>query len=106
MSRRNRVASEEAFAGQRALQRLEFENESRLGQIRRSPFAFYSSLHSSLETIDATAFRESKISAIQIAEGNQHFRVSGSFLLTFDGTSLILYFGEDSTVRIRLEIHL
>jgi hypothetical protein len=50
--------------------------------------------------MDGSAFRDSGIDSIQIAEGNRHFRVSGEFLLSFDGRSLILYFGEDSVVRI------
>jgi hypothetical protein len=103
------VICKDAFAGHRALSSLEFENDSRLRRIERFSFSFCDSLRSiglpsSLETIDATAFGMSEISSIQIAEGNRHFRVSESFLLTFDGTSLILYFGKHSTVRIPREI--
>jgi hypothetical protein len=37
---------------------------------------------------------------ITVEEGNRHFRVSGDFLLDFEGSSVIRYFGPDSHVAL------
>jgi hypothetical protein len=53
-----------------------------------------------VDTIDGTAFERSAIRAIRISEGNEHFRVSGNFLESFDGRFLYQYFGRSSHVQI------
>jgi hypothetical protein len=41
---------------------------------------------------------------MQIARGNSRFRVSGDFLLGFDGQSLIRYLGEGLEIEIPGEV--
>jgi hypothetical protein len=98
-----------AFSGQSDLQCVRFESDSKLRRIKSR--SFFSSLSlrsiclpSFVERIDGAALICVRISEVQIAEGNRHFRVSGNFLLTFDGKSLIWYFGRDSLLQIPLEI--
>jgi hypothetical protein len=84
---------------------LKFENDSQLRRIDSQAFFRCWSLYSicipsNVDSIDGSAFSESGILAIRVAEGNRHFRVSGEFLTSFDGTSLIRYFGRDSEVKI------
>jgi hypothetical protein len=103
------VISKHAFHYKRQLSSVEFDGDSRLRRIECNAFLLCHSLHSIclpcfLKTIDRSAFRGSGIRSIQIAEGNEHFRISGDFLLSFDGRSLILYFGRDSIVPIPREI--
>jgi hypothetical protein len=57
-----------------------------------------------LEKLSGRAFRESGIAEIEVAAGNRCFRVSGDFLLSFDGISLIQYFGRSVVVRIPTEL--
>jgi hypothetical protein len=103
------VISKSAFASRGRLSSVEFEGDSRLRRIECHAFAYCDSLHSIclprfLKTIDPSAFEWSGIDSIEIAEGNEHLRVSGDFLLSFDGQSLILYFGRARRVRIPREI--
>jgi hypothetical protein len=53
-----------------------------------------------LEEIGGGAFNGSSICKIEIESGNGHFIVSGSFLMNFDQTCIIQYFGCDSDVII------
>jgi hypothetical protein len=57
----------------------------------------------SVHTMDAHAVADSGLCAIQIAEGNRHFRTSGFFLSSFDGRFLVHYFGRGSAVEIPRE---
>jgi hypothetical protein len=61
-------------------------------------------LPASLENIDGSAFAESAIRQITIEDGNRHLRLSGTFLLDFEGISLIRYLGCDSNVSLSREI--
>jgi hypothetical protein len=88
---------------------VKFENDSQLRRIDSQAFSRCWSLYSicipsNVKSIDGSAFSESGILEIRVAEGNRHFRVSGEFLTTFDGRSLIRYFGRDSEVKIRCDI--
>jgi hypothetical protein len=88
---------------------IEFPTDSRLRRIESRAFSNCQFLHSIclpslVDTIDGSAFGDSGICEIRVSEGNRHFRVSGDFLLSFDGRSLIQYFGRDSSVRIDREI--
>jgi hypothetical protein len=56
--------------------------------------------------IDGSAFANSGISAITIEEGNHRFRVSGDFLLDFEGITFIRYFGFDSNVQLDRDIEI
>jgi hypothetical protein len=103
------VISKGAFERRASLSSIGFEADSRLRRIASGAFSSCYSLHSiclpcSLKTVDGPAFRDSEIRSIQIAERNEHFRVSREFLLSFDGRSLILYFGSDLAVRIPREV--
>jgi hypothetical protein len=94
---------------ERAIRTLKFENDSPLCRIDSQAFFRCQSLYSicipsNVESIDGSAFSECGILEIRVAEGNRHFRVSGEFLTTFDGTSLIRYFGRDSNVKICCDI--
>jgi hypothetical protein len=63
-------------------------------------------LPASLEKIDGSAFAESSISGIRVEDGNRHLRLSGNFLLDFEGTSVIRYLGCDSSVSLSCEIEI
>jgi hypothetical protein len=56
--------------------------------------------------IDGSAFAHTGRARITVEEGNPYFRVSGDFLLGFDGTSLIRYFGSDSTVTVPRDVEI
>jgi hypothetical protein len=84
---------------------LSFGSDSKLRRIDAFVFFRCWSLHaicipSTVESIDGSAFAECEIFEISVAEGSRHFRVSGDFLTSFDGTSIIRYFGGDSHVAI------
>jgi hypothetical protein len=88
---------------------LTLEDYSQLRRIDSQAFfrcwALYSiCIPSNVESIDGSAFSESRILEIRVAEGSRHLRVCGEFLMTFDGTSLIRYFGRDSEVQIGCDI--
>jgi hypothetical protein len=92
-----------------SIRRIVFEGDSELRRIESRAFSNCDSLRaicipSPVERIDGSAFAKSGIREIRVAEGNNHFMVSGAFLLNSDGTSLIRYFGNDSIVKIRSEI--
>jgi hypothetical protein len=54
--------------------------------------------------IDGTVFAPFHMSAMQIAQGNAHFRVSADFLLTFDGKILMHCFGGNSAAEVPREV--
>jgi hypothetical protein len=94
-----------AFGGRDRLSTVEFESDSKLRRIESCAFSFCGSLRSIclpalLTEIDGTSFWYSRISSIEIGEGNRDFQVLGDFLLSFDGRFLVLYFGRDSVVQI------
>jgi hypothetical protein len=91
--------------------RLRFERDSELTRIESRAFSVCDSLRaicipSSVEWIDGSAFAKSGICEVRVCEANVHFRVSGDFLVNYEGRSLIRYFGRDSIVRISNEIEI
>jgi hypothetical protein len=101
--------SKGAFASVRGISEIEFPRDSKLRQIGSRAFLNCDSLQSicipsSVDTIHASAFDSSDLHEILIAPGNRHFRVTGAFLLSFDGRFLIRYFGRDPIVRIDPQI--
>jgi hypothetical protein len=88
---------------------LTFESGSRLTRIESKALYLCMSLQSiclpaSLESIDGSAFSGSGISQITVEEGNRHFSVSGRFLMDFEGTSIIRYFGWDKEVTVSRDV--
>jgi hypothetical protein len=80
-----------SFSGCTLLSSFTFESGSKLRQIEADALSGCSSLKSiclpaSLEMLDGLAFREASVSRLTIETGNRHFRLSGDFLLDFDGT--------------------
>jgi hypothetical protein len=57
-------------------------------------------LPASLQMLDGSALARTGISRITLEEGHRHFRISGNFLLDFDGISVIRYFGSDRKVTL------
>jgi hypothetical protein len=57
-----------------------------------------------VEKVSGLAFTRSGIVEIEVAADNRHFRVSGGFLLSFDGKSVVIYFGRSGLVRIPAEV--
>jgi hypothetical protein len=57
-----------------------------------------------VEKVSGRAFTGSGIVEIEVAADNRHFRFCGDFLLSFDGQSLVRYFGCSGRVRIPAEI--
>jgi hypothetical protein len=98
-----------AFAFNDRLGKVEFSIDSQLRRIEARVFSgcnslFYIYLPSFVDTIALDAFKSSAIRQVQVAEPNRHFRVSGDFLLNFQSTVLIYYFGQDSVVQIPSEV--
>jgi hypothetical protein len=88
---------------------VEFGADSKLRRTESRAFSDCQFLHSIcipslVDTIAASAFRDSGICAIRVCEGNRHFRVSGDCLLSFDGRYLVQYFGRDGNARIDREV--
>jgi hypothetical protein len=88
-----------------SLSTLTFESNSKLYRIEAEAFQGCSSLKSicipaSVQMIDGSAFIDSGISKITIAEGNSYFSVRDDFLLDFEGIAVLRYFGQSSDVRI------
>jgi hypothetical protein len=100
--------SKGSFSNCSLIRTLLFESDSKLRRIDSKTFSFCPLLAicipSFVDTIDGSAFADSEICEIRVAAGNSHFRVSGDFLLSSDGTSLIRYFGRDFGPRISCEI--
>jgi hypothetical protein len=99
----------EAFGLRGGPSTVQFESESKLSRIEARAFSGSYSLKSicvpsSVEFLDGSTFCESSIHEIQLARGNRRFRISGQFVLSFDGTVLICFFGAGSTVKIHREI--
>jgi hypothetical protein len=57
-----------------------------------------------VESIGGSAFANSDVREVWVAEENRQFRVSSTFFLTFDGQSMIRDLGRDSAVQITREI--
>jgi hypothetical protein len=92
-----------------SIRTLAFERDSDLRRIDSRAFSQCSDLRAiciprSVEAIDRSAFADSGICEVTIAEGNRHFRVCGGFLVNSEGTTSIRYFGGDTIVRISNEI--
>jgi hypothetical protein len=107
--RESTVLSEKSFSGLVALRRVSFESHSQLRRIESLAFSDCSSLQSIfipsfVDTIDEFAFRDSGIREIIVADDNPNFKGRGPFLLNHEGTSLIRYFGSDSSVELFREI--
>jgi hypothetical protein len=82
-----------------------FESPSRLLSIDYRTFHGCSSLSSisvpaGIRKFHGSALAGSNVTEIVIAEGNPHLRISGSFLLDFDGISIKRYYGDGSEVVI------
>jgi hypothetical protein len=97
------------------LSSLTFESGSKLAVIEREAFGTCTSLirckgltsfhiPAFVEKIDGSAFRVTTISTITLDPNNRHFSISGSFLLDFEGVSIIRYFGSAAEVRIPNQI--
>jgi hypothetical protein len=87
---------------------LVLESGSRLTRIGPRAFSWtvFSSIciPASVEFMDGSAFSDSRISRLTLEEGNSHFRVSGGYLLDFDGKVGVRYFGNETIVAIPREI--
>jgi hypothetical protein len=88
---------------------IEFARDTKLYRIYANAFDKCSLLKSicipaSVDSIDSQAFAFPCLSDVQVADGNRYFRVSGDFLLDFEGTSLVCYLGRDSAVAVPPEI--
>jgi hypothetical protein len=95
----------------RAFQTLTFEAGSKLQCIETLAFSGCFSLKSiclpaSIKEIGGGAFSESGICEISIEAGNPHFVVSGHFLMDFEQTRVIQYFGCESGLTIPSEIEI
>jgi hypothetical protein len=103
------VLCQQSFAQCSELREVRFESNSKLRRIESFAFSHCSSLQSIVipsfvDTIAGNAFLQSGIREIIVADDNPNFKDRGSFLLNYDRTSLIGYFGRDSHVEIFREI--
>jgi hypothetical protein len=108
VNREIEVISNRAFEDSQ-FREIDFESGSKLRRIEAFAFSHCSSLKSIIlpsfvETIDGSAFCHCAISVVIIAEDNRHFRMSGDFLLSSDGKTLIRSFGRSLIVTISCEI--
>jgi hypothetical protein len=99
------VICKSAFSVWPDVSEVEFGSGSKLRCIESRTFGLCPQLRSiclppSVDTVDGGAFCGSDVRIIQVAEGNRYFRVSGDFLLSFDGRSLVYYFGRPPIVWI------
>jgi hypothetical protein len=90
------------------LKTVTFEARSRLRIIEEKAFGscwlHTICLPASVSEIDSTAFAKTKLTAITFESGNRHFRVHNHLVLSFDETSVVLYFGKDSNLQIPASI--
>jgi hypothetical protein len=91
------------------VERITFEPGSRLREIQKWSFSVCDSLRAiclpaSVEVLDGRAFVFSPLQEIRIEPGNRFFRVSGPFLLDYDGVFIVRYFGSENEVTIPSEI--
>jgi hypothetical protein len=103
------VLGEYCFAGLTHLSSLTFEPGSKLRAIEHFAFSSCFSLRSislpaSLAVINGLSFDDSAIEKVFIDESNPHYFVSGDFVVTFDGKTLIRYFGHSKNVIIGRDI--
>jgi hypothetical protein len=94
-----------AFSIHKTFSAVEFVPDAKLQRIEAHAFLFCRSLQAiqippRMDTITGSAFYATTIRQIPIGEGNRLFRVSGDFLLSFDGKVLFHYFGQARRVRI------
>jgi hypothetical protein len=104
-----RILCRNAFSGCDTVQTVTFEPDSKLHRIESNAFSRCASLRwicipSSVDIIDGIDLAKNQIHQITVAADNPLFRVSDDFLLNHDGTSLLQYFGSDSTITIPREI--
>jgi hypothetical protein len=100
-----------ALAGRGSLSRVEFAPDSKLRRIEEWAFGDCTSFCSILlppfvDAIYGTSFLGCPTLSIQIAEANRYFRVSGDFLLSADGKSVISWLGSAATINIPAEIEI
>jgi hypothetical protein len=105
ISRAIAVLSVQSFFGCRGIRSLHFERNSELRRIEAGAFSDCSSLQSIfipsfVDTIDGSAFWQSGIREIIVADDNPNFKLCDRFLLDHAGTALIRYFASDSSVKI------
>jgi hypothetical protein len=95
---------EYAFANDLTISRLTCAEPSSLRRIEARAFVSSTlksiSIPASVEFIDGSAFANCEIESFVVAEENRHFRVVGSFLLDFNHSRLVRYFGSDSEIVI------
>jgi hypothetical protein len=98
-----------AFAVVLNLRKIDIGVKSRLRRIEGLAFTHCRSLESIflpsfMDTIDGSAFCQSGIREVPISGANHHFMMKGDFLLNYEGTTIIRYFGRNSIVHIDSEI--
>jgi hypothetical protein len=91
------------------LERVTFEAGSRLREIQTCSFSHCRSLKSiclpaSVQSMDGRSFLFSSLREICIESGNPFFRVSWPFLLDFEGSRIVRYFGDETEVTIPRDI--
>jgi hypothetical protein len=105
------VLCERSFLQCSELREVGFESNSKLLRIESFAFVQCSSLQSIVipsfvDSIDGSAFMRSGIREMIVAPDNSHFKVCDQFLCNHNGTSLVRYFGLDSTVKIDSQIEI
>jgi hypothetical protein len=101
---RLREIGEEAFSHCSKMKTIKFEGPSTLKTIGKRAFAGCPlssiTIPASLEAIDGSAFVGCPLLRIQVAVGNQNYRVEGRLLTTADVTEIVRYFGGERVVRV------
>jgi hypothetical protein len=93
------------------LERITFEQGSRLREIRKWSFCMCDFLRSmclpaSVELLDGSAFRFCGLRELAVESGNRFFRASGPFLLDCEGIRIVWYFGRGNEVALANEIEI
>jgi hypothetical protein len=94
-----------------SLSSLTFESGSKLTRIDANALHGCTSIKSiclpaSLQFIDGSAFADTWISEMSVEAGNCHLRVSGDFLVDFEGITVIRYFGRERKIRVNRDIEI
>jgi hypothetical protein len=99
------IICSDCFRSCKSLDDVQFESNSQLRRIESGAFSECLSLTSillpvSLKAIDGSAFSGSRVSKVIIPEESSSFQIQNDFVTDFEGTSLIMYFGQSSLLTI------
>jgi hypothetical protein len=98
------IIGPQCFEGCFGMGTIEFEAASRLERIGDRALAgcplCLIIIPASTREIDGSAFVDCDLPSIRVASENENSRIEGNWLVTFDGTEILRYFGMDPEVKV------